>query len=96
MSANDTQQGGGHYRLMDPQPWDVTIQWVEQGHIGHPEATIIEYLARWRNKNGVADLLKAKHWLEKLIEESERILASDQGRRSELDAHCHAQTTLST
>jgi len=64
---DQTQVGGSHYKQMDPQPWNVTIPWVDQGHIGHPEATAIEYIARWRSKNGVQDLRKAIHWLEKRI-----------------------------
>lgn len=68
MSANERQEGGDHYQVMDPQPWDVTLAWSDQGHIGHGEAVIIEYVARHRRKNGVQDLIKAKHWLEKLIE----------------------------
>lgn len=72
MSVNEKQIGGTHYKVMDPQPWDVTIAWVEQGHIGHAEAVIIEYLARWKKKNGMDDLLKAQHWLAKLIEVQEK------------------------
>ena len=32
------------------------------------EAQVIKYLMRWRKKNGMQDLLKAQHYLEKLIE----------------------------
>ena len=29
---------------------------------------VIKYISRWRNKNGIADLEKAKHYIELLIE----------------------------
>lgn len=32
------------------------------------EGNIIKYISRWRNKNGVADLKKAIHCIELLIE----------------------------
>ena len=33
------------------------------------EGNIVKYICRWRNKNGVEDLLKAKKYLELLIDE---------------------------
>ena len=62
------QEGGIHYRRLNPQPWDVVIAWESAGAIGHAEACAIEYLARWRSKGGIEDLRKARHWIEKLIE----------------------------
>jgi hypothetical protein len=32
------------------------------------EAQIIKYVMRWRSKDGIIDLVKAQHFLEKLIE----------------------------
>jgi len=32
------------------------------------EGNIIKYVTRWRHKNGLEDLLKAKQYLDKLIE----------------------------
>jgi hypothetical protein len=32
------------------------------------EGNVIKYVSRWRNKNGMADLEKAKHYIELLIE----------------------------
>jgi len=29
---------------------------------------VIKYISRWRKKNGIADLEKAKHYIELLIE----------------------------
>ena len=65
MSANNKQVGGKHYsKYGDLQPWDVVIQW----ELGYLEGTALKYIARWRDKNGVEDILKAIHFLEKLVE----------------------------
>lgn len=63
MSANDRQVGGKHYN-MGIQHWDLVIA----NDIPYLEAQIIKYVMRWRNKNGLQDLEKARHFLDKLIE----------------------------
>jgi len=63
-SVNASQVGGEHYKFLSPQPWDVIAQW----HLGFFEGCALKYLARWRLKNGVEDLRKARHYLDKLIE----------------------------
>ncbi len=65
MSANKKQHGGNHYKKYgDLQPWDVVIAW----NLGYLEGTALKYIARWKDKNGVEDILKAIHFLEKLVE----------------------------
>jgi hypothetical protein len=64
VSINSKQVGGKHYQKLDPAPWDVVIQW----ELGYLEGTALKYIARWRDKNGVEDILKAIHFLEKLVE----------------------------
>lgn len=61
--ANSKQVGGTHYQGA-MQPWDFIIS----NNLGYLEGTAIKYLARWRKKNGVEDLRKAIHFIEKLIE----------------------------
>lgn len=63
MKANDTQIGGAHYQLA-VQPWD----YIALNNLGYFEGNIIKYVTRWRGKNGVEDLKKARHYLDKLIE----------------------------
>ena len=36
------------------------------------EGNIIKYVTRWRTKNGLEDLKKAKQYLDKLIEHNEK------------------------
>ena len=64
MSANDKQVGGQHYSVKAIQPWD----YITSNNLGYLEGNIVKYVSRWKDKNGVEDLLKAKHYLEKLIE----------------------------
>lgn len=64
MSANDQQVAGNHYKNQSIQPWDYIVQ----NNIGYLEGNVIKYISRWRNKNGVTDLRKARHYLDKLIE----------------------------
>ena len=64
MNANDRQEGGNHYRNKAIQPWD----YIAGNGIGYLEGCAIKYLSRWREKGGVADLRKARHYVDKLIE----------------------------
>jgi hypothetical protein len=68
MSANETQVGGDHYRSQPIQPWDAIAAWG----LGFFDGNVVKYVSRWRSKGGVADLRKARHYLDKLIEMSER------------------------
>lgn len=63
MAANDRQVAGAHY-LSPIQHWDYVLA----NDIPYLEAQVIKYLTRWRKKNGLEDILKAQHYLEKLIE----------------------------
>ena len=63
-SALDTQIGGGHYKGLKIQP----VEYVHQNGIGFIEGSVIKYVTRWRAKGGIADLEKARHFLDLLIE----------------------------
>jgi hypothetical protein len=64
MSALKEQIGGDHYRTMSIQP----VEYIYGNKIGFLEGNVIKYVSRWQTKGGVPDLLKAKHYLELLIE----------------------------
>lgn len=66
LGANATQVGGAHYQK-PIQHWDYV---VAQG-LGYFEGQITKYVSRWRDKNGIEDLKKARHFLDKLIEVEE-------------------------
>lgn len=59
-----TQVGGSHYKDLKIQP----IEFIHANNIPFCEANAIKYLCRWRNKNGLQDLEKARHYIDLLIE----------------------------
>jgi hypothetical protein len=67
MSANDKQVGGKHYGGGDMQHWDIVVKFK----LDYFQGQITKYVMRWRNKNGLEDLKKAAHFLEKYIEVTE-------------------------
>jgi len=64
MKANDSQVAGTHYSSQKIQCWDYILA----NGIGYMEGNVIKYVSRWVDKGGVQDLLKARHYLDKLIE----------------------------
>lgn len=67
-SALEVQEGGSHYKDMRIQP----IEFIHANGIPFAEGSIIKYVARWRTKNGIQDLKKARHFLDLLIELEEK------------------------
>lgn len=67
-SANDRQVDGDHYKKhgkTGEQHWDRQYRIFGPGYfIG----CATKYVERYRDKNGLRDLEKAKHFIEKLIE----------------------------
>lgn len=63
-SALDSQVSGTHYKKLKIQP----VTYIHANNIGFMEGSAIKYLSRWRDKGGVDDLQKAKHFIEMLIE----------------------------
>jgi hypothetical protein len=62
--ADRTQIGGEHYKL-PIQP----IDFIVKNNIPFREANIIKYVVRYKNKNGIEDLKKARHYLDMIIED---------------------------
>lgn len=67
-SALAHQEGGDHYKALKIQP----IEYIHANDIPFAEGSVIKYVTRWRAKNGVADLKKARHFLDLLIELEEK------------------------
>ena len=59
-----TQVGGNHYKDMKIQP----LEYILANNLGFCEGNVIKYITRYKSKNGLEDLLKAKHYLDVLIE----------------------------
>lgn len=63
-SSLDVQVGGNHYKELVIQP----IEYIRKNRLGYFEGNVIKYVTRYKNKNGIADLKKARHYLDMLIE----------------------------
>ena len=89
--ANTKQVGGNHYKVGGEEHWDR----VARLNLDYFQGQITKYVERWRDKNGIQDLEKAKHFLEKYIElamseqDSEEFLQAEreitESRRLEAD-----------
>ena len=66
MKSFKKQVGGNHYLKYKIQPVDFIIK----NNIGFVEGNIIKYILRFKDKGGIADLEKAKHYIELLIDSS--------------------------
>jgi len=64
MKAIDVQEGGSHYKKCTIQP----VEFIFANDIPFIEGNIIKYITRHRDKNGIEDLKKAKHYIDLLIE----------------------------
>lgn len=68
-AAKLQQVGGSHYIKYAIQPWDI----IDCYGLSFYEGSALKYLLRYRDKNGIEDLRKARHYIDKLIEEAEGI-----------------------
>ena len=41
---------------------------ISEFNLNYFEGNIVKYITRWKDKNGIEDLYKAKQYLDKLIE----------------------------
>ena len=73
------QVGGTHYSRLSIEP----IQFIEANGLGYSEGNVVKYISRWKNKNGLEDLNKAKWYVERLIQVEEERLTQE--RREELN-----------
>lgn len=60
----DRQVGGNHYKDMAIQP----IEFSMKNGLNACQHSIIKYICRYKHKNGKEDLLKAKHFIDLLIQ----------------------------
>lgn len=67
--ANERQVGGTHYKDLQIQPWDVVDTWPLEQRIGFYRGNAIKYIMRMGAKDeNVAEIGKAQHYFEKLLE----------------------------
>lgn len=66
--ALQEQVGGTHYTQMAIQP----LEYILANKLDYCEANVVKYVSRWRSKNGIQDLEKAKHYITILIERAKK------------------------
>ena len=64
MSAYKKQIGGSHYKDMKIQP----SKFINDNKLQFAEGNAIKYICRHAHKGGKQDLLKAKHYIDMIIE----------------------------
>jgi hypothetical protein len=60
----DEQAGGSHYLHFNIQP----VEFIHKNSIPYIEGNIIKYVCRWRDKGGLQDLHKARHYINLLMD----------------------------
>jgi hypothetical protein len=58
------QVGGGHYKSLAIQP----VEYCQKNNLGFCESSVVKYVSRYKYKQGLEDLLKARHFIDLLIE----------------------------
>lgn len=65
MTAKDNQVGGNHYKNLKIQP----VEYIMANGLNYCEGNVIKYVTRYKQKGGIIDLEKAKHYIDLLIQE---------------------------
>lgn len=64
MGALDEQVGGNHYKDFSIQP----VEFIHKNDLGFIAGNIVKYICRYKEKGGIKDLQKVKHYVEILLE----------------------------
>jgi len=60
---------------MTPEHYDMEIQpitYIMANGLGFCEGNIVKYVSRYKEKGGIDDLKKARHYLDMLIEQEQK------------------------
>lgn len=63
-NARAVQIGGDHYKKLAIQPFDYAMA----NNLNAGQTLVLRYITRYRDKNGIEDLRKARHVIDMLIE----------------------------
>lgn len=70
-SSFDTQVGGNHYSGYKIQP----IVFIAENGLDFFQGSVLKYILRYKKKNGIQDLEKARHYIDMMIEMEKAIAA---------------------
>jgi len=65
LGASLTQVSGSHYSKLSIQP----IDYIVKNSLSYMQGNVIKYITRYKDKNGLEDLRKAKHYIDLIIEQ---------------------------
>lgn len=63
MQAKQIQIGGNHYAKLAIQP----IDYIMKNNLDFCAGNVVKYVTRYKDKNGIEDLHKARHYIDLLI-----------------------------
>ena len=63
-NAMTKQVGGDHYSKLAIQP----VEYITKNKLTYLQGNVIKYITRYKDKNGLQDLQKARHYVDMLIE----------------------------
>ena len=66
---NQPQIGGTHYSSKPIQP----IDYINANNLGFHQGNILKYITRYKDKNGVEDLKKARWYIDDLIKQTLKV-----------------------
>jgi len=61
------QVAGDHYKNLVIQP----VEYITANNLSYLQGSVIKYITRYQDKNGVEDLQKAIHFIKMMIQEEE-------------------------
>lgn len=65
--AQTTQPDNSHYTKGGIEPWT----YIQANNLNFFEGSVVKYITRWRHKNGIEDLCKARVYIDELIRQEE-------------------------
>jgi hypothetical protein len=88
--VKDKQIGGSHYLRCAITPWEI----IERNELCFFSGNVVKYLLRYKMKGGVEDLLKAQHYIEKLINIEEKRVQNRPQERFSSEVFDHLVSNL--
>lgn len=62
--ATEVQVGGSHYKDMPIQP----VEYIHANGLSFLEGNVVKYISRHKTKNGRADVEKARHYCDLILQ----------------------------
>ena len=84
MGVNDIQIGGTHYNKNEYQHWDM----VDDLDLHYYLGCATKYVSRWQDKNGIQDLRKSIHYIDKFQDKGLEVIEYSDSCLYKLNLYC--------